>query len=40
MDLDNPFETVVYHLLIEGMDGLSYRDEIHMVSELVCMVTH
>ena len=28
------------HLLIGGMVGLGYRDEIPMVSALVCMVTH
>ena len=40
MGLGNPLEVIVHHLLIEGMVGLSYRDEFSMVSALVCMVTH
>ena len=40
MELGNPFEVVVYHLLIGGMVGLGYWDEFPMVSTLVCMVAH
>ena len=40
MDLDNPLEVVVHHILIGGMAGLGYRDGFPMVSALVCMVTH
>ena len=40
MCLGNPLEVVVYHLLIGGMVGLSYRDGFPMLSALVCMVTH
>ena len=40
MDLGNPLEIVVHHLLIRGMVGLGYRDGFSMVSALVCMVTH
>ena len=40
MGLDNPLEIVVHHLLIGGIVGLSYRDELPMVSALVYMVTH
>ena len=40
MDLGNPLEVVVHHLLIGGMTGLSYQNEFPMVSALVCMVTH
>ena len=40
MGLDNTLEVVVHHLLIGGMTGLSYQDEVPMVSALVCMVTY
>ena len=39
-DLDNLFEIVIYYFLIERMTGLSHRDEILMVSALMCIVTH
>ena len=35
MDLGNPVEIVVYHLLIGGMACLSHRDEFLMMSALV-----
>ena len=35
MDLGNPIETVVYHLLIERMTYLGSQDEFLMVSALV-----
>ena len=35
MDLGNPVETIVHHLLIEGMVCLSRQDEFPMVSVLV-----
>ena len=40
MDLGNPFEATVHHLLIGGMVGLGHRDRVPMVSALVCMVIH
>ena len=40
MDLDNPFEAIVHHLLIGGMIGLGHRDMVPIMSALVCMVTH
>ena len=40
MDLDNPLEVVVHHILIGGMAGLGYQDGFPMVSALVCMVTN
>ena len=40
MDLGNPFDAIVHHLLIRGMVGVSYWDEVPMVSTLVCMITH
>ena len=40
MELDNPFEVVVYFLLIGGMIGVSHQYEVIMKSVLVCMVTH
>ena len=40
MDLSNPFEVVVYHLLIGRMVGFGHRNKVHMISPLVCMVTY
>ena len=40
MGLFNPLEVIVHHLLIGVMVGLSYLDNLPMVSALVCMVTH
>ena len=40
MGLGNPLEVVVYHLLSEGMTGLSYWNGFPIVSALMCMVTH
>ena len=40
VDLGDPFEVVVHHLLIGGMIGLSHWDRVPMLSALVCMVTH
>ena len=40
MGLGNPLKVVVHHLLIGVMVGLSYLDNLPMVSALVCMVTH
>ena len=40
MDLGNPFDAIVHHLLIRGMVGVSYWDEVPMVSTLVCMITY
>ena len=40
MDLGNPFEVVVQHLLNGGMTGLGHQDRIPMVSTPECMVTH
>ena len=34
MDLGNPVEIVVHHLLVGGMACLGYRDEFPMVSVL------
>ena len=28
MELDNPFKVVVNHLLIGGMNGLDYQDDV------------
>ena len=39
MDLGNPFEVVVHHLLIGGMTDLGHQDKVIMVSALVCIVT-
>ena len=39
MGLGNPLEVIMHHLLIEGMVGLSYRDRLPMVSELVYIYT-
>ena len=39
MDLGNTFRVVVHHLLIGGITGLDYWDEVPIVSALVCMVT-
>ena len=39
MALSNPFETIVHHLLIEGITYLSHQDGFPMVSVLVYMVT-
>ena len=39
MDLGNPLEIIVHHLLIEGMASLGYRDGFPIVSTLVCIVT-
>ena len=38
MDLGNPIETIVHHLLIGGMTCLGRRDGFHMVSALVYMM--
>ena len=38
MDFDNPFEIVIYYLLIREIIGLGHRDRIPMISTLVCMV--
>ena len=35
MDLGKPIETVVHHLLIEGMVCLGHQDEFPMMSVLV-----
>ena len=40
MDLGNPFEVVVYHLLIGGTIGFGYQDKFHIGSALMCVVTH
>ena len=40
MNLDNPFEAVVHHLIIGGMTGLDHRDGVPMMSTLMCMVTY
>ena len=40
MGLDNPFEVIVHHLLIEGMLDLGHQDGVPMVSTLVCTITH
>ena len=40
MDLSDPFDIIVYHLLIGGMTGLNYWDKVPMVSTLLCIVTH
>ena len=40
MDLGNSFEVVVHHILIGGMFGFRCRDEVPIMSALVCMVTH
>ena len=40
MEIGNPFEVIVYHLLIGGMIGLYHQDGVPMVSALVCMVIH
>ena len=40
MGLGNPLKVIVHHLLTGGMVGFGYRDEIFMVSALMCMVAH
>ena len=40
IDLSNPLEAVVHHLLIGGKTDLRYWDRFPMVSALVCMVSH
>ena len=40
MDLGNPFEVLVHQLLIGGIVGLDHRDEVPMVSVLLCMITY
>ena len=39
MDLGNPFKVVVNCLLTGGMIGIGHRDEVLMVSALVCTIT-
>ena len=40
VDLRNPFEALVHHLLIRRIVGLYHQDRVLMVSTLVYMVTH
>ena len=40
MELSNPFEIVVYYLLIEGMICLDLQNWFPMMSALVCIVAH
>ena len=40
MKLSNSFKAIVHYILIGRMTGLGHRDEIPMVSALVCIVTH
>ena len=40
MDLDNPLEAIAHHFLIRGMASFGYRNEVPMVSTLVCIITH
>lgn len=40
MELGNPYEVVVHYLLIRRMICLGHKDEIPMVTILVCMVAH
>ena len=40
INLGNPLEAIVHHLLIGGMIGLGYWNGFPMVSALVCIVTH
>ena len=40
MNLGNPLEVVMHHLLIRGMIDFGYRDGFPMGSALVCMITH
>ena len=40
MELGNPFEVVVYHLLIGGTISLGHWGKVLMVSALVCMVIY
>ena len=40
IDLNNPFEIVVHHLLIGGMTSFSHLDGVSIISVLICMVTH
>lgn len=40
MNLSNPYEVVVYYILIEGMIGLVHQDNFPMVNILVCMIIH
>ena len=40
MDLSDPFDAIVYYLLIGGMTSLDNRDKVPMVSTLLCIVTH
>ena len=39
MDLSNPFEVVLHHLLIGGMTDLGHWDEVLIISALVCTVS-
>ena len=40
MNLGNPYEALVYYLLIRGITSLGHRDRFPMISVLVCMVIH
>ena len=40
IDLGNPLEVIVHHLLIGGMTGLGYWDGFPIMSALMCMLTH
>ena len=40
MDLNNPFEIIVYYILIEGMIGIDHWNRIPMENTSVCMITH
>ena len=40
MNLGNSLEIIMQYLLIGGMNGLSYRDGVPMVSILVCKITY
>ena len=40
MDLGNSFKVIVSYLLMGRIVGLGHRDEIPIMSALVCMVIH
>ena len=40
MELNNPYEALVHHLLIGRMVGLGYKNRFLMVSVIVCMIIY
>ena len=40
MGLGNLLEVIMHYPLIGGMTGIGHQNEFHVLSTLVCMVTH